>query len=54
MEPTGRYVPHAETEHLGWIRRLLTDLVPGLDSYRELLDRLQNPDGAIKIVSEVG
>ena len=27
---------------------------PGLDSYRELFDRLQNPNGAIKIYCEVG
>ena len=35
------------------LRRLLTDPVPGLQNYASLFDRLQNPNGAIKIYCEV-
>jgi hypothetical protein len=43
----------AEAEYPGWLRQLLTHPVQGLDGYRELFDRLQNPNGAIKIFCEV-
>jgi glucose 1-dehydrogenase len=43
----------AEAEYPGWLKRLLTDCVPGLDNYRDLFARLQNPNGAIKIFCEV-
>jgi glucose 1-dehydrogenase len=43
----------AEAEYEGWLSRLLTTPVRGLDSYRELFERLQNPNGAIKIYCEV-
>jgi len=43
----------AEAEYPGWLRRLLTHPVRGLDRYQELFDRLQNPNGAIKIFCEV-
>jgi glucose 1-dehydrogenase len=49
-----RDMAQAESEYPGWLRRLLTDPVQGLDRYRELFDRLQNPNGAIKIFCEVG
>jgi len=49
-----RDMSQAEAEYPGWLRRLLTDPVRGLERYRELFDRLQNPDGAIKIFCEVG
>ncbi len=48
-----RDMSQAEAEYPGWLRRLLTDPVRGLDRYRELFDRLQNPNGAIKIFCEV-
>ena len=49
-----RDMSQAEAEYSGWLRRLLTHPVRGLESYRELFDRLQNPSGAIKIFCEVG
>lgn len=49
-----RDMSQAEAEYPGWLRRLLTHPVQGLDEYRELFDRLQNPNGAIKIFCEVG
>jgi len=49
-----RDMAQAEAEYPGWLKRLLTHPVRGLDSYRDLFDRLQNPDGAIKIFCEVG
>ena len=49
-----RDMSQAEAEYPGWLRRLLTDPVRGLERYRELFDRLQNPNGAIKIFCEVG
>jgi glucose 1-dehydrogenase len=48
-----RDMAQAEAEYPGWLRRLLTHPVAGLHNYRELFDRLQNPDGAIKIYCEV-
>jgi glucose 1-dehydrogenase len=48
-----RDMSQAEAEYPGWLRRLLTDPVSGLQNYRELFDRLQNPNGAIKIYCEV-
>jgi threonine dehydrogenase-like Zn-dependent dehydrogenase len=48
-----RDMSQAEAEYPGWLRRLLTDPVRGLDNYRELFARLQNPNGAIKIFCEV-
>jgi glucose 1-dehydrogenase len=49
-----RDMSQAEAEYPGWLRQMLTDPVTGLDNYRELFDRLQNPNGAIKIFCEVG
>jgi len=48
-----RDLSQAEAEYPGWLARLLTDRVDGLDNYRQLFDRLQNPNGAIKIYCEV-
>jgi threonine dehydrogenase-like Zn-dependent dehydrogenase len=48
-----RDLSQAEAEYPGWLRRLLTHPVQGLDRYRELFERLQNPNGAIKIFCEV-
>ena len=48
-----RDMAQAEAEYPGWLRRLLTHPVHGLESYRELFERLQSPNGAIKIFCEV-
>jgi threonine dehydrogenase-like Zn-dependent dehydrogenase len=48
-----RDMAQAEAEYPGWLRRLLTDPVRGLDRYQELFERLQNPNRAIKIFCEV-
>ena len=48
-----RDMSQAEAEYPGWLRQLLTDPVRGLERYAELFDRLQNPNGAIKIYCEV-
>jgi glucose 1-dehydrogenase len=48
-----RDMSQAEAEYPGWLRQLLTDPVRGLDNYHELFERLQNPNGAIKIFCEV-
>ena len=43
----------AEAEYPGWLGRLLTHPVRGLDNYQQLFSHLQNPNGAIKIYCEV-
>lgn len=43
----------AEAEYPGWLARLLTHPVRGLDNYRQLFEQLQNPNGAIKIYCEI-
>jgi threonine dehydrogenase-like Zn-dependent dehydrogenase len=48
-----RDMSQAEAEYPGWLRRLLTHPVRGLDRYDELFTLLQNPNGAIKIFCEV-
>jgi len=48
-----RDLAHAEALTPGWLHQLLTDRVDGLENYRELFARLQNPNGAIKIFCEV-
>jgi len=48
-----RDMSQAEAEYPGWLPRLLTHPVRGLARYQELFERLQNPNGAIKIFCEV-
>ncbi len=48
-----RDMSQAEAEYPGWLRQLLTHPVRGLENYTQLFDRLQNPNGAIKIYCEV-
>ena len=48
-----RDLSQTEAEYPGWLRRLLTHPVRGLERYTELFDRLEHPDGAIKIYCEV-
>ncbi len=48
-----RDLAHAESAHPGWLRGLLTHPVRGLERYRELFEKLEKPEGAIKIFCEV-
>ncbi|HEY6121331.1 MAG TPA: glucose 1-dehydrogenase [Pyrinomonadaceae bacterium] len=43
----------AEAEYPGWLSRLLTHPVKGLENYSELFDKLTNAKGAIKVFCEV-
>jgi threonine dehydrogenase-like Zn-dependent dehydrogenase len=43
----------AEAAYPGWLRRLLTHPVRGLDNYQQLFAHLEHPNGAIKIFCEV-
>lgn len=43
----------AEAEYPGWLARLLTHPVRGLQNYQELFSKLTNPNGAIKVFCEV-
>ena len=44
---------HAESQYPGWLGRLLTHPVKGLENYRLLLDTLTMAKGAIKVYCEV-
>jgi threonine dehydrogenase-like Zn-dependent dehydrogenase len=48
-----RDIAQAEAEYPGWLRRLLTHPVHGLDNYRELFEKLTTPNGAIKVFCEI-
>jgi len=48
-----RDMSQAEAEYPGWLARLLTHPVKGLDRYQELFSLLHSPNGAIKIFCEV-
>ena len=48
-----RDMAHAEAQYPGWLARLLTHPVQGLDNYRELFERLAEPRGAIKVFCQV-
>jgi threonine dehydrogenase-like Zn-dependent dehydrogenase len=48
-----RDMAQAEAEYPGWLNRLLTDPVRGLDNYGELFNKLINPNGSIKVFCEV-
>src|SRR5438552_1911166 len=43
----------AEAEYPGWLNRLLTHPVKGLENYKELFDKLGNGSRAIKVFCEV-
>lgn len=53
FEAGAKDLAHAESQWPGWLARLLTHPVKGLETYRELFDRLQSPNGAIKIFCDV-
>ena len=40
---------HAEAQYPGWLERLLTHPVRGLENWRALLDTLTRASGAIKV-----
>jgi len=44
---------HAEAQYPGWLERLLTHPVKGLENWEQLLDALTNAKGAIKVYCEV-
>ena len=46
-------IAQAEAEYPGWMQRLLTHPVKGLENYRDLFDKLTNAKGAIKVFCEV-
>jgi len=48
-----RDLAQAEAEYPGWLRRLLTHPVKGLQNYVELFDKLTTAKGAIKVFCEV-
>src|SRR2546428_5782176 len=48
-----RDMAQAEAEYAGWLKRLLTHPVTGLENYRELFDKLTTAKGAIKVFCEV-
>ncbi|HEY0385078.1 MAG TPA: hypothetical protein VGC64_03670, partial [Pyrinomonadaceae bacterium] len=48
-----RDMAQAESEYPGWLSRLLTHPVKGLENYRELFDKLTTARGAIKVFCEV-
>ncbi len=48
-----RDMAQAEAEYRGWLKRLLTHPVRGLENYRELFDQLTSAKGAIKVFCEV-
>ncbi len=48
-----RDMAQAEAEYAGWLRRLLTHPVKGLERYRELFETLTTAKGAIKVFCEV-
>ena len=44
---------HAEAQYPGWLARLLTHPVKGLENWQQLLDTLTTAKGAIKVYCEV-
>jgi glucose 1-dehydrogenase len=44
---------HAESQYSGWLKRLLTHPVKGLENWKQLLDTLTTAKGAIKVYCEV-
>lgn len=44
---------HAEAEYRGWLARLLTHPIKGLENYQQLLDTLTTARGAIKVFCEI-
>ena len=48
-----RDMAQAEAEYPGWLSKLLTDPVQGLENYPELFKKLTSPNGVIKVFCQV-
>jgi threonine dehydrogenase-like Zn-dependent dehydrogenase len=48
-----RDMSQAEEEYPGWLGRLLTHPVPGLENFQDLFEKLSSAKGAIKVYCEV-
>jgi hypothetical protein len=48
-----RDMAHAEASWPGWLSRLLTHKVSGLENYQKLFETLTTTKGAIKVYCEV-
>lgn len=48
-----RDMAQAEAEFTGWLGRLLTHPVKGLENYRQLFEKMASAEGAIKVFCEV-
>jgi threonine dehydrogenase-like Zn-dependent dehydrogenase len=48
-----RDMAQAEAEYPGWLGRLLTHPVPGLENFQDLFEKLSSAKGAIKVYCEV-
>ncbi len=48
-----RDMAQAETEHPGWLHRLMTHPVVGLENFKELFEKLSGAKGAIKVYCQV-
>jgi threonine dehydrogenase-like Zn-dependent dehydrogenase len=48
-----RDMAQAEAEYPGWLSKLLTDPVEGLENYGQLFQKLTSPNGAIKVFCQV-
>jgi threonine dehydrogenase-like Zn-dependent dehydrogenase len=53
FEMGARDMAQAEAEYPGWLKRLLTHPVKGLENYKELFEKLTTAKGAIKVFCEV-
>jgi len=53
FEMGARDMAQAEAEYPGWLKRLLTHPVKGLENHKELFEKLTTAKGAIKVFCEV-
>jgi threonine dehydrogenase-like Zn-dependent dehydrogenase len=53
FEMGARDMAQTEAEYPGWLKRLLTHPVKGLENYKELFEKLTTAKGAIKVFCEV-
>jgi threonine dehydrogenase-like Zn-dependent dehydrogenase len=53
FEMGARDMAQSEAEYPGWLKRLLTHPVKGLENYKELFEKLTAAKGAIKVFCEV-
>lgn len=53
FEMGARDMAQAEAEYPGWLKRLLTHPVKGLENYKELFEKLTTAKGAIKVFCEI-